>query len=78
MFYSLYFYSTSLFFSIAGDASTAEFQHWGPGFPKGGDTMNCAAIEVGDTTSATDPQGFWADVDCTTDKIRAICEQPRA
>ena len=65
-------------FKIGGDESTAKFTRWGSGFPKGGVNNNCAALQVGDQKSATNAQGFWADVACETTKYKAICEKPRA
>ena len=54
----------------------AKYQHWGPTYPKGGNKANCAVLNVGDVTTATNPQGYWSDVDCSAETF-AICEKAR-
>lgn len=60
----------------SGYAKVANYQHWGPSYPKGGNAANCAVMNIGDVTSTTSPQGFWADIDCGAATF-ALCEQPR-
>ena len=54
---------------ISGES--AEFQHWAPGSPDGGNDEDCAAMTVGGDDAGN---GFWTDISCTADNIRAICE----
>ena len=54
---------------ISGES--AEFQHWAPGSPDGGNDEDCAAMTVGGDDAGN---GFWTDISCTADGIRAICE----
>ena len=54
---------------ISGES--AEFQHWAPSSPDGGTDEDCAVMTVGGDDAGN---GFWDDVSCTSDGIRAICE----
>ena len=47
-------------------------QHWAPDSPDGGSDENCAAMTVGGDDAAN---GFWTDISCTSDNVRAICEK---
>ena len=52
--------------------TSAEMQHWAPDSPDGGSDENCAAMTVGGDDAAN---GFWTDISCTSDNVRAICEK---
>ena len=68
-----------MFIAIIVENDTADFQHWAPGYPKGGTDKNCAVLNT--KGSATEPIGFWEDAACSesaaASSVKAICEKDR-